>query len=108
MWVTRDGVKPINRKIEAITKTKLPTYRGEFHQFMGVVNYYRGILPRKSHTLAPLTKITSNKSKFKWTKIEQDYFDKNERIVACGNLLTYTDFNETFKINTDSRSLTIV
>ena len=66
------------------------------------------MLLRMSHTLAPLTKITSNKSKFKWTKIEQDYFDENERIVACGNLLTYLYFNGTFKIHTNVRALYIV
>ena len=26
-WVTRDGVKPINRKIEAMNSIKTPTYR---------------------------------------------------------------------------------
>ena len=25
-WVTRDGVKPVNKNIEAITNTKPPTY----------------------------------------------------------------------------------
>ena len=57
---------------------------------------------RRSHTLAPLTKITSNKKKFKWTKIKQDAFDEINRIVARDNLLTYPDFNETFKIHTNA------
>ena len=39
-------------------------------------------------------KITSNKVKFKWTKIEQDAFDEIIRIMARDNLLTYTDFDE--------------
>ena len=52
--------------------------------------------------LAPLTKITSSKVNFKWTKTEQDYFSKIKRIVACSTLLTYLDFNEEFKIHTDA------
>ena len=28
--------------------------------------------PRRSHTLAPLTKLTSIKKEIKWTKVEQD------------------------------------
>ena len=56
---------------------------------------------RLSHTLAPLTIFTSIKSKFKWTKVEQYAFDEIKRIVARNNLLTYTDFNNFFKIHTN-------
>ena len=57
---------------------------------------------RRSHTLSPLTRITSNKSKFKWTKVEQDAFKKIKRTIARNTLLTYPNFNETFKIQTDA------
>ena len=69
---------------------------------MGVIKYYRDMWPRRSHTLSPLTKLTSIKRKFKWTQVEQDYFDKTKRIVARNTLLTYLDFNETFEIHTDA------
>ena len=58
--------------------------------------------PRRSHTLAPLTKLTPIKRKFKWTKVEQDVFDKIKRIVARNTLLNYPDFNENFKIHTNA------
>ena len=57
---------------------------------------------RRSHPLAPLTKLTSIKGNFKWMKVEQYYFDKIKRILACDNLLNYPDFNKTFKIHTDA------
>ena len=59
---------------------------------------------RRSHTLAPLTKIASNRTKFKWTKIKLDDFNKIKRIVVCNNLSTCPDFNETFKIHTNARN----
>ena len=49
---------------------------------------------KHSHTLAPLTRKSSNKVKFEWTKIEQDAFEKIKRVVARDNLLAYPDFNE--------------
>ena len=55
------------------------------------------------HTLAPLTRKKPNKRKFKWTKIEQYSFKEIKRIVARNTLLTYTDFNEAFKIHTNYR-----
>ena len=38
------------------------------------------------------------KQRFKWTQVEQEAFNKIKWIVACNNLLTYPNFNETFKI----------
>ena len=57
---------------------------------------------RRSHKLAPLNNITSSKVKCKWTKVEQDTFDKINRIVARDTLLDYPYFNEEFKIHTDA------
>ena len=58
--------------------------------------------PRQSHTLSPLTRLTSIKRGFTWTQVEQDAFGKIKRIVARDNLLTYIDLNETFKIHTNA------
>ena len=46
--------------------------------------------------------IISTKSNFKWTQVEQNAFEKIERIVDRDTLLTYPDFNEIFKINTNA------
>ena len=57
--------------------------------------------PRRLHILAPLTRLTSIKRKFKWTQVEQDDFGRIKRIVAHDILLTYMGFNETFIIHND-------
>ena len=101
-WLVRDGVKPINRKIEAITNMAQPTYRKEVRRLIGVINYYRYMCPRRSHMLAPLTKLTYIKIIFKCIQVKQYSYDKIKRIAAQDTLLTYPDFNETFKIHTDA------
>ena len=58
--------------------------------------------PRRPHTLATLTKLTFIKNKCKWTKVEQDAFEKIKRVVARNTLLTYPHFNEIFKIHIDA------
>ena len=58
--------------------------------------------PRRSHMLALLTRLISIKTKFKWTQVGQDTFEKIKHIVACNTFLTYPDFNETFEIHTDA------
>ena len=64
-WLTCNGIKFVDLKMQAMKNMKPPTYQKEVHQFVGVLNYYRGIWARRSHTLAPLTNITSRKVKFK-------------------------------------------
>ena len=107
-WVTRDGIKPINKKIEAMINMAPPTSRKEVQKFIVVINYYRYMWPRRSHTLAPLTRFTSINRKFKWTEVEQDAFNKIKRIVARDTLLTYLDFNETFNIHIDASAFRLV
>ena len=94
-WLTRDGVKDI-------TKMKPSAPQKEVRKFIGVINCYRNMWPRRSHMLAPLTILTSIKRKFRWTQVEQDAFDKIKRIVARDTLLTCPYFNRTFKIHTNA------
>ena len=70
--------------------------------FKGVINYYRDIWTRRSHTLAPLTRLTSIKSKFKCKQVKQDASEKIKCIVTRNNLLTYPYFNEILKIHTNA------
>ena len=68
------------------------------------MNHYRNIWARLLHTLLSLINITPSTVKFKWTKTKQDNFDGIKRFWACNTLLTYPNFNERFKMNTDARN----
>ena len=53
--------------------------------------------------LAPLTRFTYIKWKFKWAHVKQDVFDEIKRIVERDTLSNYSDLNETLKIRIDAR-----
>ena len=102
--VTRDGVKPINKRI------RNNQYESTYFLKRSTIVYrcdklYRDMCPMRSYTLATLTSLRSIKSKFKRTQVEQDAFDKIKRIAAYNNLSTYTYFNETFEIHTNASAL---
>ena len=65
-WITRDGIKPLPDKVKAILALDAPRNRRELRSFIGIVNYYRDMWIRRSHVLAPLASLTSNKTRWSW------------------------------------------
>jgi hypothetical protein len=104
-WITRDGVKPLNKKVEAINNLAAPTNRKELRRFIGLINYYRDMWIRRSEVLAPLTALTSTKVNWKWTEVEQNAFDTMKRLLARETILSFPDFAKPFHINTDASKI---
>ena len=103
--INRQGVRPTLKKVEAILKIATPKTRKQLRSFIGLVNYYRDMLPKRTELLAPLSSLTSSKVKWKWTSEHQEAFDQMKQLVARETLLTYPDFNKKFTIHTDASKL---
>ena len=99
-WITRQGIQPITKKIEAILKIATPTKRKELRSFLGMVNFYRDMWPRRSEILAPLTALTSSKVKWKWEEEHDKAFCEIKKVMARETLLVFPDFNKRFIIHT--------
>ena len=65
--VGKHGICMNTTKVDSIQKWLIPTIIVEVQQFVGFAQYY---------SLAPLTNQIKAKTSFKWTKIEQDAFEK--------------------------------
>jgi putative transposase len=61
-WITRNGIQPVPKKVEAIQCIAPLTTRKQLQSFIGLINYYRDMWPRRSEILAPLTCLTSKMS----------------------------------------------
>ena len=68
-WVSLEGVIPINKNGSNKTIMPMTSQKGVL-KFIGLVNYYCGMWESQSNTLAPLSKLTSIKVKFKWAEVE--------------------------------------
>ena len=55
--LTREGIKPQPKKVQAILTLNLPNNIKELRHFVGMVQYYRGMWARHSEMLAPLTDL---------------------------------------------------
>jgi hypothetical protein len=66
------------------------------------VNYYRDMWRGRSHVLAPLTGLVSNKAKWHWTKVEEQAFEEAKQMVIRDALLSYPDFSREFHVYADA------
>jgi hypothetical protein len=39
-WITRNGIQPVPKKVEAIQRIAPPTTRKQVRSFIGLINYY--------------------------------------------------------------------
>ena len=101
-WITRDGVQPLPKKVQAILNIKSPTTRKQLRSFIGMVNYYRDMWVRRSEILAPLAALTSKAVPWKWTDIHEKSFQLMKKIMSREVLLAYPQFDKPFIIHTDA------
>jgi hypothetical protein len=91
--LTRQGIQPQPKKVEAIMRLNIPQNQRELRTFLGLVNYYRDMWPRRSHILAPLSELSSTKKKWEWTQEHTEAFEEAKRAISKEALLAYPDFN---------------
>ena len=102
--ITKEGIKPQPKKVQAIIDMQRPTTKTEVRHFLGMVQYYRDLWPRRSEICAPLTELTkgTKKGPVQWNDRCETAFTKMKRLIAKETLLAYPDFNKKFTIHTDA------
>jgi hypothetical protein len=97
--VTRDGVRPDPRKVQAIEQYPMPqTVRA----FIGLAGYYRRHVRNFVEIAKPLTQLTRKEVPFNWTDEQQKAFEKLKQILSTEPLLIYPDFSQPFIVACDA------
>jgi hypothetical protein len=80
--ITRDGIQPQPKKLEAILKLSPTKTKCQLRYFLGMINYYRDMWQKRSHMLAPLNGSVSPLVKYKWGEEQQKVFDEIKQKVS--------------------------
>jgi hypothetical protein len=80
--ITRDGIQPQPKKVEAILKLIPPMSKRQLRHFLGMINYYRDMWQKRSNMLAPLTGLVSPLVKYKRGEEQQKAFDEIKQKVS--------------------------
>ncbi len=93
--LTRGGVKPQPKKVQAILALNPPNNVKELRQFLGIAQYYRDMWAKRSEMLAPLTDLVgecretkatkkdgTKKNPSRWESIHQQAFDNVKAKIA--------------------------
>ncbi len=104
--LTRGGVKPQLKKVQAILMINLPNNVKELQRFLGMVQYYRDMWTKRSEILASLTDLVGKKNGTKkklwrWESIHQQAFENVKATITKEVVLAYQDFTKPFEIYTD-------
>jgi transposase InsO family protein len=100
-WLTPEGLKPWKKKIEPILALQPPKTVSHLRSFIGSIQFYRDMYPRRSHILSPLTAQTG-KRKLTWTPECEKAFNTAKAMLAKEAFLRYPNHNKPFHIYADA------
>ena len=75
--IDQNGISPPARKVEEIQELKEPKSAMDLRRYLGMIGFYRRMIPKYAETMHPLTeliRLNPNSDRLPWTKREADAF----------------------------------
>ena len=97
------GYQPLPSLVVKVKEQSRPTNQKELRSFLGLVNYYRDIIPQMAETATPAYRLTEKGAKWCWSKPCEESFAK-----LCNSLsespvtLAHPDWREPIQLEVDA------
>ena len=85
--LTKDGVKPDNKRTDAIRKFPAPTNITELRSFLGLVNQLGMFIPDLAHVTTDLRGLLKKNVAYTWLPEHQKSFEETKRLLVSDLLI---------------------
>lgn len=100
--ISEEGIRPDEKKLQAVKKFPIPKDVKRVRQFLGFVNYYRRFIKNLAEITKPMTILLQKDRPFIWGSEQQTAFDKLVEMLCTAPVLQYPQFDKPFIITTDA------
>ena len=101
--VSKDGISPLNDKVQAICNFPVPTSQHQLREFLGLINLYHRFVPSCARILKPLNScLPSHGKELPWTTEAAEAFSAIKAAVAQATLLSHPQAGAPLSIMTDA------
>lgn len=91
--IDKNGLRPDDRKLEAIIKAPVPKDVSQLKAFLGLINYYGRFVPHLSSILHPLHELLKKGCQWNWDSKCDEAFTNIKNILCSDRLLAHYDSN---------------
>ena len=96
------GIRPLPSKTQAIKNMHPPKIPKQVHTFLGLIRYYRKFIRNFAKIAKPLTLLTCQQAKFKWTPTHYNAFLILKESVIQAPILHYPNPTKHYIVYTDA------
>ncbi|XP_017490965.1 PREDICTED: uncharacterized protein K02A2.6-like, partial [Rhagoletis zephyria] len=89
--ISKEGIRRMKSKIQAIQDMKVPTNREEVRAFMGLVNYYGRFVRNLSDIVYPINRLLQNSVEFIFDNKCMKAFEEIKKYMQSDIILTHYD-----------------
>lgn len=100
--ISADGLRPNQKKVEAIVKATEPENLTQLKSYLGLINYYAKFVPNLSSELMALYKLTKKEVKFDWTNECKEIYHRSKKLLLENKLLVHYDPKKPIVITCDA------
>lgn len=103
--ISEQGVRPGQRKIEALIHMEGPRSVKQVRQFLGLASYFRKFVKNFAAIVEPLTRLTKKNVPWKWEDAQERAFNKIKDKLMTRPILTIFDPNRPTEVHTDASAI---
>ena len=100
--ISEKGIRPNRKKIDAILQIPAPKNIRQLRRFLGVCQYQARFLISYAKEVAPRRALLRKGTKWPWSTVEKEAFEKTRRLFADSVLLQCPDYSLPFVLFTDA------